>query len=147
MSAAPEMQARLTPDPLMLWRHTLEAADMTGPTIKTYIGNVSACANHAGVEPTDLTPDQITDWLRRPELSRNSRNIYYRSLVRWQAWLQATGRSPGGMLDGTQRPRPQRTHPKPISTRQLETVLAAPLTDQERAMILLAATQAYGATR
>jgi hypothetical protein len=74
------------------WAAALRASDRSGDTVRAYTEAVRSCAAHAGKPPLELTPGDVSAWLGRPGLSKNTRAAYYRRL---RACL---GRSPSVMV-------------------------------------------------
>jgi integrase/recombinase XerD len=93
---------------------------------------------HTTGHPIDQTPTlAISRFLGAEQLSSNSRCSYHSQLAGFFRWWANSG----GVDAMTNIPRPRKTRgvPRPITTAQLRSLLALPLQQRTRMMILLAA--------
>lgn len=127
-------------DPVVLeWAGALRASDRSEDTVRVYTEAVSLCARHAGKRPLELTSADVSVWLGRPGLSRNTRAAYYRRLRAWRRWCKRTKRGKLRLLHGIDPVKGEKTPPKPVSEGNLAALLLACRDDEERMMIRLAA--------
>jgi len=80
-------------DPLVIeWGAALRASDKSEDTIRVYTEAVDHCARWAGKPPMELTSADVSAWLGRPGLSKNTKAAYYRRLKAWRRWCKRTRR-------------------------------------------------------
>jgi site-specific recombinase XerD len=85
-----------------------------------------------------LTTEGVATFLAGID-GQGTRRVYYVTMKAWSGWLVSTGRRPDDPMLMLPAPKVPRYEPRPITTRQLETVLRSRMHRRTRAMILLAA--------
>lgn len=125
------------------WKTAQTAAGRPPGTIRQREGTLRRFARDARVDPLEATREQIEAWLARPRgdgkpLAPNSRRTYYNDLDSFFSWcedVEILDRSP---MRKVPRPAPAKLRPKPVTTRQLDTLIAE-ADARTRAMLILAA--------
>lgn len=133
-------------DVLAAWKRHGLAAGHSDRTITSRAYTVRRLAK--SVDPMTATRDDLTDWLaglvdsRSGEPAKRSSRATYRAQVRsFYAWLLDAGRRGDDPSAGLPQPRVPRAYPRPLSTADVEQLLAAcldPRAAQTRAYVLLA---------
>ena len=120
------------------WRVSLQARGLADTTVREYVRCVTRCAAMTGTAADSLTTADIEGWLAaQPHLQQNSRFAYLRALRIWHRWLIATGVRDDDPTMRIGRIRARRTLPRPISTANLQRILAADLAPRTRAYVTL----------
>lgn len=123
--------------PLELWELYMRGAGRSNRTISETITVIRRLEKFAGVRLENVRPLDIARFLGRSRLKQNSRASYYgyiHSFFRW--WEQNGGTNPAAKVT---RPKAPKGLPKPITTQQLENLLATRMHRRTRVMILLGA--------
>ncbi len=137
MSAAPA----ITPARTFLdsWSTWMAAQAMSAATVESRLGLVRRVATAAHVDPTELGPIDISEYLARPGLSAGTRSTYHAALRAWSDYLQLTGVRIDDPMRALRAPRVAKWEPRPIETVHLQALLARPLHRRTRMMVMLAA--------
>jgi site-specific recombinase XerD len=85
-----------------------------------------------------LTTEQIAAYLAA-QRTPNTRQAYYNALASWHRWLVDTGRRDDNPMAMLRRPRVPRGTPRPVSTANLQRLLATPMPLKTHAAVVLAA--------
>ena len=112
----------------MAWVDTfavsMQASGWTYRTITERVGVVRQLGRWADADPLTLDVEQVSAWLGRPNLSRNSRTTYFGHLAALYRWAVQTGRVDRSPLDSMTRPREKRGLPRPLPPLVVEEALA-----------------------
>lgn len=101
-------------------------------------------AEWCGIQPDLATPNQVVEWLAQgSEWSANTRWTYYTSLSAWFLWLQKRGHRHDNPMITLDSPKRSKGAPRPITSEELQRLLAVRARRRTRAMILLAAFQGF----
>lgn len=120
------------------WLVSLRARGLADTTIREYVRCVTRCTAMTGRPPDSLTTSDIEGWLAaQPHLAQNSRFAYLRALRIWHRWLITTGLRDDDPTIRIGRIRACRTLPRPISTANLQRILAADIPPRTRAYVTL----------
>lgn len=137
MSVAPAVApARSFLDAWSTWQ---AAQGMSPVTIESRLGLVRRVAASAAVDPTELSHLDIGGYLARPGLSAGTRSTYYAAVKAWGQYLQVVGVRVDDPMRTLRPPKVARWEPRPVETVQLRVLLARPLHQRIRMMVMLAA--------
>lgn len=115
------------------YRIELEATGYARRTVQAKVRAVELAAAHAGVEPDELTRDDVLSWMGGRDRADWTRIKYLAHVSAFYRWL---GRP--DPTAGVRRPRQPQGVPKPVSERDLALMLEV-ARGRERAWILLGA--------
>ena len=121
------------------WVGEMRARNFTDRTITTWTEDVCRCSKWCGVPAEQLSRDDIVAYLGQEHFSAGTRAAYFSGLHAWTSWLHETGRRDDDPMAGLHSPRRRRGVPHPVPESEVRRLLAATLTINSRAMILLAA--------
>ena len=123
----------------VVWMSEMQARGYAPRTIQAWSENVDRAARWCGADPEHFTREQVVAYLGQPHLANGTRAAYFTALHAWHEWLQDTGRRADNPMRGLHRPHRARGLPHPVPESDLRRLLAANLTVNTRAMLLLAA--------
>jgi len=137
----------LTAELLDAWALWMRAAGMSERTIGSRVGLIDFLGRYAGVDACAATWEHLAAFLSRQtagaRVSAGTRSVNYADLSAWFSWLQAMGYRTDNPVDLLHKPKSVKRRPRPVSTEQLERVLAACNRRRTRAMVLLGAYQGF----
>lgn len=138
----------LTAELLTEWALWMRAAGMSERTIGSRTGLIDFLGRHAGVDACAATWQDLATFLAREvekgvRVSPGTRSVNYADLSAWFSWLQAMGYRSDNPVDLLHKPKSVKRRPRPVTTAQLERVLAACTRRRTRAMVLLGAYQGF----
>jgi integrase/recombinase XerD len=122
------------------WQMWMRAQGLAERTIVERVQMVRRVAERSEGDPVTLTAQQITRVLAG-RMSQGTRATYWQLLRAWCRWLVLTGRRHDDPTLLMPRPRVARGRPRPVTTEQLDRLLATRMHRRTRAMIVLAAFQ------
>ncbi len=114
------------------------AQSLSRRTIDERIRVIRAISAATACEPEKLTPDQITEWLATKPAAI-TRWSYFTTLRAFFHWLTLSGRASDDPTAYMAAPKRPKYSPRPVPWAHIEKVLAGPLSERVRVMILLAA--------
>ena len=114
------------------WRHRMVAEGYSKNTMKVRLSTVHAFAQHAGVDPLQLTREHVLDYLAAKDYQPWTRRKYLSHLKAWAAF--AGIEDPAGEI---RRPATPRGTPRPISEAQLEQLIAAAASNPRQLLFVL----------
>jgi integrase/recombinase XerD len=120
------------------WARHMRAEGLSTRTVTEWPRIVLRAARWADADPTELTTDELADYLAALP-SAATRQTYYSALRAWHRWLLATSCRADDPLAAIRRPRAPRGTPHPVATGHLEVLLASGIRRRTRTAILLAA--------
>lgn len=119
--------------------HTSMLAEgLADTTIKLRMWAAHRIATFAGTSLLTVTVDQVRAWLA-PHRKLRTLGTYHQCAGAVFSWLVAEGLRADNPVDAISAPRRPRGVPRPCSTIALHAMLGACRTDQDRALLLLAA--------
>ena len=123
---------------LALWQNWILASGFAATTAHDWPNTVERACRATGRDPMSLTTEDIASYLAA-QRTPNTRQAYYNALASWHRWLLETGRREDNPMAQLRRPRVPRGTPRPVSTANLQRLLATPLRPKTRVAIILAA--------
>lgn len=125
------------------WCATMRGAGRSPKTIKVRIGAIIRLCQHAGItNPLDVTPIQVAQFLGSPDLADWSRLTYWRSIVAFTKFIQSWHDKDYDPIAGLDRPGTPDPVARPISDRDVELLMSAPMWPRTRQYIDLALFEA-----
>lgn len=153
----------LTSELLEQWAVWMRGAGMSERTVSNRLSLVDHLGRYAGIEAALAEWQHLAEFLGRDatplispstrasgravpvtsgrRISPGTRAVNYADLHSWFSWLQAMGYRSDNPVDRLHKPRGVKRSARPISTAQLERVLATVNRRRTRAMLLLGAYQ------
>lgn len=122
------------------WVRQMRAEGLSTRTVTEWPLVVLRAARCSHADPTELTTDQLIDYLADLP-SAGTRQTYYTALRAWHRWLLVTGRRADNPLDGLRRPRAPRREADPVATAHIDAVLGSGIRRRTRTAVLLGALQ------
>jgi site-specific recombinase XerD len=125
----------------------MRAAGASERTVREWAQIVARATRETGCTPDGLTTEAIEAWLagltgRTGQTATPGTKAAYRVALRaWSRWLVLAGHRSDDPTERVSRARVPRRHPRPISTADLEQLLASRLRRRTRVMIHLGAFQ------
>ncbi len=130
----------LTDELLEEWATWMRAASMSERTIGSRCGLVRLLARTCAVDAAEAGWRDVAAFLARP-MSPGTRQTYHADLVAWFGWLQSQEYRVDDPMSRLHKPKAVKRRPRPITTEQLQRILATVVRRRTRAMVLLAALQ------
>jgi len=121
------------------WTATMRAEGLAERTIDARLSAVRLCSRAAGRPATELTEQDIIDWLAEPRLSPGTRQKYHGSLRAWSRYLVRVGVRLDDPTADLRTPRVPRRQPRPVADEHLEAILCSRMHHRTRVMIHLMA--------
>lgn len=122
------------------WRTWMRAKSWSDRTINERVILVRRIARDTGIEPDELTLDDVLTFLA-DHFDKSTRQTYFVNLNSWFRWLHESGKIDANPMAGVPIPRAPRTRPIPLTTAHVELAISNANRKRTRAMILLAAYQ------
>ncbi|WP_235676046.1 tyrosine-type recombinase/integrase [Mycolicibacter arupensis] len=97
------------------------------------LGNLAALA---GTTLDQCRPEHVSEFLASPALGAGSRATYFRQINSFYTWWAKQGGTQ--ITEDLPRPREPRGEPRPLTSKQVEQLVATPMHSRTRVMILLA---------
>lgn len=124
---------------LSAWDREMAAAGRSQRTRQERVGIVGRVARATG-EPVDaFTRDGLVTFLAAPQFAPSTRATYWAGLKAWSGWLTMAGHRRDDPTVSMTRVKSVKGLPRPITTPELERLLATRMWPTTRAQILLAA--------
>jgi integrase/recombinase XerD len=126
-------------DILNLWRNWQESANLSQRTIDERAAVVRRYIAASGELPLEFTPFGIRKWLGRRTIKPGTRMTYARALRAYCGWLTDEKLRTDDPTKEVPKQHAQRGQPRPVSDRQLASILAACPTPRTRTQVILGA--------
>ena len=131
------------------WRVWQTAQGLSPRTIQARCERVAELARFLGSDPSSATSDDVARFMamlagrsfRGRPMSRSSMATYYAHLKAFFAWQVTTERRPDNPCSRVPAPRRPKRYPRPVTDREIEAILSAPMHRRTRMMVLLAVYQ------
>lgn len=123
------------------FRTWMQAEGHTENTWKARVRRVEKFAATLTCEPEDATTEDVVHYLASLRVGKSTRATYHSHLRGWFRWLVVMRYRDDNPLERMKPPRPPRRQPRPVTDRELEVILATPVRQRTRMMLLLAAFQ------
>ncbi|WP_167760661.1 tyrosine-type recombinase/integrase [Blastococcus sp. CT_GayMR16] len=136
----------LTAELLDEWTLWMRAAGMSERTVDNRLSLVRFFGRYADVDACTAEWKSLATFLSRElasgqRVSPGTRQVNYADLDAWFSWLQAMSYRSDNPLDRLHKPKAVKRYPRPVTTSQLERVLATANRRRTLAMVLLGAYQ------
>lgn len=125
---------------LQTWARRMRAEGLAERTVTDRPAIVRRAAAAVGARPTELTTDQLVDYLAWLP-SSGTRQTYFSALRSWHLWLTAQGIRADDPTADLRRPRAPRRRPRPVATGHLDRLLASGIRGRTRTAVLLCSYQ------
>ena len=121
------------------WESDQRAQGLSKRTISERTRIIARVSTSTGEHPERFTREGLVGYLETPEFSPATRATYWAALRAWSAWLVLMGVRPDDPTATMRKPKVPRRMPHPITTAELERLLAARMWHSTRAAIMLGA--------
>jgi len=118
------------------WQMWMRGRGLAERTVTERAQAVRRMGTVLGRHPLSLTERDVVRLLARADLAPATRATYYSTLRAWFRWAEDTGHGASPMRR-IPRPRVPRHSPRPLTTARVARLLAYPMRQRTRAMVLL----------
>jgi len=130
----------MTAELLQEWALWMRSGGMSERTVASRLWLVGFMARTLGVDATLADWQDVAAFMGRTT-SPGTRSTYYADLSSWFDWLRRFEWRPDNPMERLPKPRAVKRKPRPITTEQLQRVLATVNRRRTRAMVMLGAYQ------
>lgn len=143
MATVTLLSSRMEADALGRWATWMRAQSWSEETVRERLNLVKRVSVSASVSATQLTADDVREFLAGGTFGDSTRRAYYLWLQSWFRWCVLDEIRDDNPTDRIPKPKAGRRQIRPLRTAHVEAMLATNMRARTRTMILLGAYQGF----